>query len=343
MFNFILNLLQSIFSILFRKQKDIIFTLLLLRKENEILKRNLNLKNKKIKSKMKDRFSLSLIAALSKRAISHLTLVKPKTLLEWQKKFIKNRWTYPKNKPGRKPVPKPVKDLILEMKHDNRLWGCIKISNELEKVGILIHYTTVNKILQTFRKNGKLQPVGSWKKFLKMHWDTLFSMDYMTIDTLFGKRLYLLLIMQLKTRKIVKWSLTAFPCREFVRQRIIDFTEEYPDKPRLIHDNDPQFTSIDFSQYNIKATNTCISAPNMNAYVERLIGTIRREALDHFLLFSEKQVKKIISEFVEYYNKFRPHQGTGRIPEGLQFYKSGVIKKKSILGDLHHHYYRSSA
>ena len=343
MFNFILNLLQSIFSILFKKRKDIIFTMLLLKKENEILKRTLNLKNIKLKSSMKDRLSLSIIAAISKRALSHLTLVKPKTLLDWQRRFIKNRWTYPKKKPGRKPVPQSIRDLILEMKLDNRLWGCIRIADELSKLGIDIHYTTINKILQTFRKNGNLQPIGSWKKFLEMHWESLFAMDFMTIDTLFGKRLYLLIIMQLSSRKIVKWSITQYPCREFVRQRIIDFTEEYPEKPVLIHDNDSMFTSIDYSDYRIRGVNTCIAAPNMNAYMERLIGSVRREALDHFLLISEKQVKKIITDYIDYYNKFRVHQGIGKSPEESKWSKSGEIKKKSILGNLHHHYYRSSA
>ena len=316
MFNFFLSLLQSIFSIIFKKQKNIIFTLLLLKKENEIYKRHLHLQNKRVYTNRNDRISLSLIASLSKQALSHLTIVKPKTLLDWQKRFIKNYWTYKHKPPGRKPVSREIKALILEMKQENHLWGCGKISGELKKVGIVLHPTTVNKIIQTFRKNGQIQPVGSWRKFLKAHWNSLFSMDYMTIDTLFGKRFYLLIILELKSRRIVKWSLTQYPCREFVKQRIIDFSEEYPDS-HLIHDNDSQFISIDYSQFNIKAVNTCIAAPNMNTYVERVIGTIRREALNHFLLISEKQVRNIINNYVNYYNHFRPHQGIGRIPDEI--------------------------
>ena len=220
------------------------------------------------------------------------------------------------------------------MKQENHLWGSLKISDELKKVGIEIHPTNVKKIIQTFRKNGQIQPVGSW--------NSLYSMDYMTIDTLFGKRMYLLIILELKSRKIVRWSLTQNPCWEYVKQRIIDFSEEYP-ASYLIHDNDPQFISIDYSQYNIKAVNTCVSAPNMNTYVERIIGTIRREALDHFLLFSEKQVRKIISDFVEYYNNQRMYQGINKIPDSEIVESSGVIKKTQILSGLYHHYYQSSA
>ena len=81
----------------------------------------------------------------------------------------------------------------------------------------------------------------------------------------------------------------------------------------------------------------------MNEYMERVPGTIQREALDHFLLFSEKQVRKIIREYVDYYNHLRPHQGINKIPDGKNVLDTGIIKKERILGELHHHYYRSSA
>ncbi len=106
-------------------------------------------------------------------------------------------------------------------------------------------------------------------------------MDFMTIDTLFGKRFYLLIILELKTRKIIRYDLTKNPCREFVKQRIE--------------------------------------------------------------LFSEKQVRKIISEYISYYNNQRPHQGLGRIPDSNHVPGVGKIKKEPVLGGLHHSYYRSSA
>ena len=337
------KLLKAIFSVISKKRKDLIFTLLLLKKENEIMKRHLNLQNRRISSNHSDRFCLSLIAKLSKRAVSHLSIVKPETLLEWQRRFIKKRWYFKRKKRGRKPVSAKIRALILEMKKDSPLWGCRRISDELKKLDIDIHHTTLNKIIQTYRRNGKIQPTGSWKKFLEAHWDSLFGMDFMMIDTLFGKRFYLLIILELRSRKIVQYDLTENPCREFVKQRIELFSEENQGKKTLIYDNAPQFTSIDYSWYNIKGVNICTSAPNMNAYVERLNGTIRREALDHFLLFSEKQVQKIIKEYVNYYNHLRPHQGINKIPNGEINQTSGIIKKERILGGLHHHYYRSSA
>ena len=97
----------------------------------------------------------------------------------------------------------------------------------------------------------------------------------------------------------MKWDLSEYPTREFVRQRIIDFSYEYSGKKNLVHDNAAQFTTIDFSQYDINSQNTALASPNMNAYTERVIGTIRREALDHFLLFSEKQIRNIIKNYMD--------------------------------------------
>ncbi len=343
MFSFLCSLLDSIFKTIFSTRKNVILTLLLLKKENEIYRRHLNLQNKKLHFRKNDKFTFAMLNALSKRAISHLTVVKPETLLDWQRRFIKNFWSYKHKTLGRKPVTRDIKELILEMKQENSLWGCKKIAYELKKINIEIHYTTVNRIISTFRKQGLIQPNGCWRRFLKMHWASLFAMDFMTIDTLLGKRLYLLIILELKTRKIDSWHLTENPSREFVKQRVQIFSEEHPRQKTLIYDNAPQFTSIDYSWYGINGVNTSPAAPNINAYVERLNGTIRREALDHFLIISMNQVKNIISEYVKYYNTQRMHQGIDKIPDAEIQGSFGEIKKKQILGGLHHHYYRSRA
>jgi len=138
------------FSVIFKKEKDVIFTILMLKKENEILKRHTSVQKQKLNLRIKDRFFLSLIGKLSKQAIFHLSIVKPETLLKWQRQFIKNKWTFNNKKKGRPYIKKEIKDLILEMKQDNRFWGCRKVSDELKKLEINVHYTTVNKILQTF-------------------------------------------------------------------------------------------------------------------------------------------------------------------------------------------------
>ena len=152
-----------------------------------------------------------------------------------------------------------------------------------------------------------------------------------------------MIILELNSRKIIRYDLTENPCREFVKQRIELFSEENQGTKTLIYDNAPQFTSIKYSWYGIKGLNICSYAPNMNAFVERFNGSIRREALGNFLLFSEKQIRKIIKDYVHYYNQQHPHQGLGKIPDSNQLSGFGNIKKGPVLGGLHHSYYRSSA
>lgn len=188
MFSFLYSLLNSIFEILFTKKKNIIFTMLLLKKENVIYRRHLNLQNKKQQFWKSDRFSLAMIKALSKKAINHLTIVKPETLLNWQRRFIKSFWSYKHKTPGRKPISKDIIKLILEMKQENNLWSCKKIADELNKINIEINYTTVSRIISSFRKQGLIKSNESWKIFLKMHWYSLYATDFMTVDTLFGMR-----------------------------------------------------------------------------------------------------------------------------------------------------------
>ena len=141
----------------------------------------------------------------------------------------------------------------------------------------------------------------------------------------------------------IRQDLTEYPIREFVKQRIVFLSEELPERKTLIYDNAPQFLSIDFDLYDIKGVNICLAAPNMNAFTERLVGIIRRDALDHLLLFSENQVRKILTEYIDYFNHLRSHQGTEGIPEENFLDGAGSIKKRQILDGLHHHYYRSSA
>jgi len=130
----------------------------------------LSVPNKKPVFSRKNGLAFAFIKFLSDQAMRFLTLVKPETLLRWQKQFIKNLWTYKNKRRGRSYIKRSEKELILEMKQENHLWGCRRIADGLQKLNISVHYSTVNRILQTYRKNGKLQPNGSWRKFLKAHW-----------------------------------------------------------------------------------------------------------------------------------------------------------------------------
>ena len=203
MFNFYCCLLKILLLNVFRSRRSLIIIILSLKKENEILKRHLDLSGKKIKTTRSERFILSVLSLFNSKIQKHLCFVKPVTLLKWQRYFIRKHWTYKNPRSGRPPLTKMTKELILKMKNENILWGSRRIAGELKKLGIEISHVTVHRIIQTYRKNGFIKATGSWNKFLKSHWESLFSTDFFTVDTLFGKRMYVLFIIQLKTRKLV--------------------------------------------------------------------------------------------------------------------------------------------
>ncbi len=165
-----------------------------------------------------------------------------------------------------------------------------------------------------------------------------------------NKRFYVLFIIKHKTREIVQFAVIMYPVREFVKQQIMDLTEDLNEIIYLIHDRTGEFW-LNYIDYGIKEIKTSVKAPNMllsapcgvNAIAERWIGSVRREILDYFIIFSKKQLRNILEVYIDYYNKTRPHQGLNqRIPKGYKI-NDGKIKSRSILFGLNHEYYREAA
>ncbi len=324
------------------------YTLVLLTtlKENQILKRRLDLLNKKPTFTRSDKTFYSLISQLSEKAQDFFTLVRPETVLMWYKELIKKFWTFPPNEPrksGRPRTPDKIRQLVLRLKNENVFWGCAKIEGELKKLGIDLSRSTIRRILSHFRKKGELKLGLTWTKFIQSHLDSLYATDFFTLDTLFGKRFYALFIIHLSTRRIVAYNLTTHPTRNFVRQQIIEFSYDLNKPAYLIHDGDQSFNSINYKDFGIKDIKISPKAPNMNAFAERFVGSIRREAFDWFILFSERQIRNILKEYINYYNKQRPHQGLDQeIPEGYDPSTEGEVISKPILSGLYHHYERAA-
>jgi transposase InsO family protein len=291
----------------FRSKRNILTENALLKKENEILARKME------KKRVHFDFYDKLFMVVLHRAADikyRLTLVKPETLLAWQRTLLKRFWTF-EHRPaqrGRKPVDTEVKDLILSMKNDNLLWGVKRIQGELLKLDISLRTKTIRKILQDFRRRGKIRRSLTWKKFLTAQIQSIYAMDFVTVDTLLGKRIYVFAIISHKTREIVRFALTENPTREFVRQQLMLLSETIARRVYLIHDNALMF-NIDFLAYNLVSIKTGVEAPNMNSIMERFFRTVRREALDNFLLTGKSQVRRILDEYIAFYNSQRPHQG----------------------------------
>jgi transposase InsO family protein len=314
-----------------------------LKKENEILLRKVG--NKRVRFSFYDRFFFVILNRASDIK-DRLTLVKPETVLGWQRTLIRRFWTFEHRpaKRGRKPVSAEIKNLIVSMKNDNLLWGVKRIQGELLKLDITLSTKTIRKILQSFRRRGKIHRSLTWKKFLEAQIQSIYAMDFLTVDTMLGKRFYVFAVISHKTREIVRFAITENPTREFVRQQLILLSERVASTAYVIHDNAAMF-NIDFLAYGLVSINTAVEAPNMNSIMERFFRTVRREALDDFLLLGRDQIQGILEEYVSFYNTQRPHQGIQQqIPKpGEPERRSGPIRKTAVLGGLHHHYFRQAA
>ncbi len=229
------------------------------------------------------------------------------------------------------------------MKNNNLNWGNKRIQGELLKLGIKLDKKTIGNILRDFRRKGKVRKGLTWSKFLKSQIKSIYAMDFFTVDTVLCQRYYVYFIIYHQTREIVDFAITRNPCREFVRQQLIGFGEKLNSLVYMIHDNAAQLNK-NYLAHGIKEIRTSVKAPNMNAIAERFIGSVRREALDYFLLISEQQILNILQEYIDYYNSKRPHQGLGQqVPEGYKPQRHGKVRKTPILGGLCNHYDRIAA
>ena len=278
-----------------------------------------------------------------KNTRSFFTLVSPKTVLSLWKNAIAKYWSY-KRKPGRPPISKAIKELILKLKKENFLWGARRIRDELKKLSIRVSHETISKVLRHFRKNGDIQPTLSWKRFLLSHWKTLFACDFFTVTAFGMVTYYVFFFMELKTRRIVQHGITTNPDHQFIRNHISVFEYDYPGS-FLIHDNSGELRWFPFNQYDIKDVRITPWSPDMNAYTERFVRSIRQECLDYFIIFTEGQLRRIVGSYIDYYNNYRPHQGLKAIPNGPpeSSIGTGVIGKKPLLFGLHNHYYREAS
>ena len=340
MFSLLTFLSRFIFN-LCKSKKELFVQISIQQKEIEILKRKQG--RRRIRFLHSDRIVFSILNRVG-HLKDRLTLVKPETVLRWQRQLIKHFWTFKRTKRvGRPPVTNEIKQLVLAMKNDNLFWGYKKIQGELQKLDIHLDKKTIRNILNDFRRKGRIKQSLTWEQFLRLQIHSIYAMDFFTVDTILQQRFYVYFMIYHKTREIVHFAITRNPCRQFVRQQLIEFEQSVNDLVYVIHDNAAQF-HLDYLAYGIKEIRTSVEAPNMNAIAERFIGSVRREALYYFLLISEKQVLNILREYIDYYNSKRPHQGLEQnIPQGFEAQKCGKVRKTPILGGLYYHYERRAA
>jgi len=288
-----------------------------------------------------DRMVLGWVCQLFPKTREALAIVRPDTVVRWHRAGIRcyRRW---KSRPrwGRPAVPAAIRQLIRGMSLANPLWGAPRIHGELVKLGIDIGQTSVVKYMA--RRRGP--PSQGWKTFLHNHADGIAAMDLFVVPNLSFRLLYGLLIMSHGRRQILWLGVTAHPTAEWIANQLTAACG-WEQVPRyLIRDRDACYGSIFVRRVRslgIRDHPTSARSPWQNEYAERLIGSIRRECLDHIVVTGEQHLRHILACYLDYYNAMRTHLSLGKDAlNGRAIQRHGRIKGWPMLDRLHHQYVR---
>jgi len=288
-----------------RSRRDLLLENAFLRQQLIILERQ----SPPPKISVSDRLKLLFLARFLPHWKDILRIVQPETILRWHRTLFKHFW---KKKSGTRHHPRKISDetlaLIKQMAEENRLWGAERIRGELIKLGIKIAKRTIQKYLPKNRR-----PSGqAWATFLKNHAQEIFVCDFTVVHDIFFRPIYLLVVMHLATRQIKHFNLTRNPSDTWMVQQIREISA-WGEGPRfLVCDNDAVFgDTFDETpkRMGTEVVHTPFYTPQANGHCERLVGSVKRECLDHMLIFHERQLQCVMKEYTTYYNTARPHQG----------------------------------
>jgi putative transposase len=265
---------------------------LALRHQLEVLKRN----TKTPRLKNRDRLLWVVLVRLWNDWRKPLIFVQPETIIRWHKKGFRLYWRWKSRLrwPGRKSVPRDVRDLIRTMSRDNPLWGAPRIHGELLKLGIEVSQTTVSKYMIHHRK----PPSQSWRTFLKNHVQDIVSVDFFTVPTATFRVLYVFVILSNARRRIVHFNVTDSPTAFWIGQQIVEAFPWDTAPKYLLRDQDGKYAEAfarRVESLGIKQVLISSRSPWQNPYVERVIGSIRRDCLDHVIVFSERHLRRVLT------------------------------------------------
>lgn len=321
-----------------------------LKEENRVLREQLGGRRVRLNDDQRRRLAAKG-KTLGRRLLGEVcTIVTPDTILDWHRRLIARKYDSSAiRRPDRPRVMEEIRRLVLVMATANRLWGYERIEGELRKLGHKVARTTVANIL----KEHGLEPTPTrgrgmtWAEFLKTHWDGLAAMDFFTVEAWTAKglrRFHVLFVIDLPTRRVEIAGIQANPDGRWMRQMGRQLTDPFDGfllgKRHLIHDRDPLFTAA-FVRLLRDAGVKCVKqpprSPNLNAYAERFVRSIRDECLNRVIPLGERHLQRLIYEYVEHYNQDRPHQGLGNelvIPDADRPVGNGPVEKTERLGGL---------
>jgi transposase InsO family protein len=301
-----------------------------------------------------DRIFIAALVGMLPRERWGSVFVRPETIRRWHRALVARHWTYPSRRPGRPATDSDVRLLILRLAGENPTWGYRRIQGELAGLGVRLAASTVWTILQN--DGIDLAPRRSsetWRAFLRAQASGIIACDFFTVETVLLRRLYVLVFIELATRKVYLAGVTASPTGEWATQQARNIVETFVDRYEpirfLIHDRDDKFTkAFDevFRSEAIRIIRTPVRAPRANAFAERWIGSVRRECLDRLLVLNRRHLERVLAAYVCHYNAHRPHRSLGQRPPDAQeqppasFTVTDLdrVRRRDVLGGLIHEY-----
>ena len=276
-----------------------------------------------------------------------LAFVKPCTVIAWQRQRFRDHWRRlsQRGTPGRPRIVKELRELIQAMWQANPTWGSPRIVGELHKLGIDVAKSTV----ETYRVRPPRPSSPTWKSFLKNHVQDLMAMDFFVVPTVTHKVLFVLVMLAHERRRVVHFNVTEHPTVQWTAQQVID-AFPWDEAPRyLLRDRDRIYGTAFRQRVQHMGIEEVVIAPRspwQNPYVERLIGSLRRECLDHVIVLHESHLRRLLTSYFQYYHRWRTHRGLDMdcpVPRPVQWPGVGLIWEVPDVGGLHHHYERRAA
>ena len=336
-----LSVFLNSFVSLFWSRRDLALENLLLRQQLAVFKEN----GVRPRLSAADRSFWMLVSKLWPGWRDALCIVRPETVIRWHREGFRRYWARKCRRQGRPVLDPRIRALIRRMSRANPLWGATRIRGELLKLGIEIAQTTVAKYMTRDRK----PPSQGWRAFLENHAGDIIATDFFTVPTVTFRVLFVLVVLSHDRRVILHTNVTAAPTAEWTARQVIEAVGLDEEPKYLVRDRGRKF-GMSFSRKVASAGLTeLLTAPALpwqNAYAERVIGTIRRECLDHMIILGERHLRRTVRRYATYYNGVRTHLSLEKdSPQGrlVQFPGEGTIRSRPYCGGLHHEYLRQAA
>jgi transposase InsO family protein len=320
----------------FKKKARLEAEIVMLRHQLNVLRRRVPSKPKSV---VADRLLFVWVYRLFPAVLNAVTIIRPETVIRWHRLGFRLYWRWKsRSRGGRPKVPIEVRRLIREMSLTNRLWGAPRIHGELLKLGIEVAQSTVAKYMAK-RGGGASQ---TWETFLHNHTAGIAAMDFLIVPTVGFKLLFVLVILRHQRRRLISLSVATNPTAEWIAHQITDAFPWNDAPEHLIRDRDRSYghaVTRRLAAMGIRDHPTAPRSPWQNGYAERLIGSIRRECLDHVVVFGEAHLRRIFAAYTGYYNERRTHLSLSKDPPAYRpIRRYGQIAAWPILGGLHHQY-----